>query len=77
MKDQNQALAKAQLLAQEAQAQARSLQDRCQSLEQDAASLRYGPAWTRLHSQMQLLQPPCPKASLCRLISHMSTGSPL
>ena len=44
VKDQNQALAKAQLSAQEAQAQARSLQERCQSLEQDAASLRCEPA---------------------------------
>jgi len=40
VKDQNQALAKAQLAAQEAQAKARSLQERCQSLEEDATSLR-------------------------------------
>ena len=44
VKDQNQALAKAQLAAQEAQAKARSLQERCQSLEEDATSLRCGPA---------------------------------
>ena len=44
VKDQNQALAKAQLAAQEAQAQARSLQERCQSLEEDAASLKCVPA---------------------------------
>ncbi len=41
VKDQNQALAKAQLAAQEAQAKARSLQERCQSLEEDATSLRW------------------------------------
>ena len=40
VKDQNQALAKAQLAAQEAQAKARTLQERCQSLEEDATSLR-------------------------------------
>ena len=41
VKDQNQALAKAQLAAQEAQAKARSLQERCQALEEDATSLRF------------------------------------
>ena len=40
VKDQNQALAKAQLGAQEAQAKARSLEERCQSLQEEAASLR-------------------------------------
>ena len=43
VKDQNQALAKAQLAAEEAQAKARSLQEQCQSLEEDTTSSRCEP----------------------------------